>query len=205
MSQPTGDDYQLEVYIKSKFGHERGRGPRNTLSQAVAVFLEALKFPIDIPDRQEDDEPNYGFSDYVIAKTGENLFYWLTSNEISAQDNFKKSVVTIIPDGVPTSFPGSRLSKSELPGVVRVFADSAPAGRAMDVAQRLWSLFEADPAFEVRRKRYDGDTGLLISCDEPDLVVHRCFPADEPQIVESFENGIVRVSFRLLLSFSRVK
>jgi len=202
MAQPTGNDYQNEVYIRTKFGLERGKGPRITLSQGIALFLEDLEFPIEIPDRLENPCAQYGITDYIVAKINENLFFWLTTDEITNDDNYQKTTVSFLPDGITTSFPGSRLHKSELPGVVRVIVQSTPTMRAMDVAQRLWSLFFADPAFEAHRKKY-GEDGLLLDISEPDLVVHRCFPMEEPYPAEIVQKGRTDATFRLQLHYSR--
>jgi len=202
MAQPTGQEHQIEIYIRSKFPTDFAKGPRNTLGQGVALYLEAMQWPVDIPDREEDVCAQYGITDYIPAVIGENLFYWLTTNEITTDDDYQKTMVSFMSDGVTTDVFGSRLHKSGTPGLVRVVVESAPTQRAMDVAQRLWSLFFDDASFEVLRKKY-GEDGQLLDVSEPDLVVHRCFPIEEPQIFEISESGLAKATFRLQLLYSR--
>jgi len=206
MAAPTGRDKQLEVYIRSKFGFERGKGPRVTLGQAVCRFIEQLTFPVDIPDPVDDICGQYGITDYIPSKIGENTFYWLTTNKTVDEDNYQKTSIMCLSEGGTIEFPGSRLQKSQnQPGVVRVVVESAPTQRAMEVAQRLWSLFYQDVSFQAFRTQRDLETGLLSDTDELDLVVHSCFPADdEPQVTEVSESGIAKVTFRLRLIYSRV-
>lgn len=195
-------NHSLGIFVRTTFGLDPNirREPHVTVSQAIASFVCAIQFAVERPDAERDITKN------IPAEIGKNTFYWLTTNEVSSEDEYKPARVVVLPDGIAHSaYTGSSTSKSpQEVSAVKVQCEVAPAERAMDVALRLWDIFRSDRiGFTAERAvvTTEGDTERRSS--EPSLTVHRVRAYDEPQIAEIQEDGTAIAVFGLHVYHTR--
>jgi len=203
MSKSKGPEFNNDIYIATRYSYDEANvEARYPLGKAIAHFIAQIGFPIEFPDNPCDDR-RYGISAHIIAEIGKNLFYWLTTDELSSEDGFRQTRVSILSDGIAAPFSGSRGFKNKADtGAVRVLVESSPGKRAMDVAMRLWSLFFSNLTFTMGRKIFSSSTGEVIGSRQ-DLVVQRVFPLSEPEVSKISSDDEFTVEFRLGVRFTR--
>lgn len=184
---------------------------RATIAQALAVYMEAIKFPVDIPlapgvianlPAGKVPVPQVEIHDFIPAKMYENLFWGLTSDDLFQDRDYEGSLIAFLSDAGSFNLRGRQNANQQVT-TVECVVESSPARTTLDTAMRLWSMFLEPVGFSVESELLDSQTGQRLKVRQPDLAVQRCEPANEPRITERVGAGRVRASFRLMVKYTR--
>ena len=184
---------------------------RASIAQALAIYMEAIRFPVDIPLAPgvaaalpvgDEPIPYTEISDFIPAEMYKNLFWGLTSDDLFQDRKYEGSLVGFLSDAGSFDLRGRQGANQQVT-TVEVVISSSPARTALDTAMRLWSLFLEPVGFTVESELLDTQTGQRLKVRQPDLAVQRCVPANEPRIIERVGSGRAKASFRLMVKYTR--
>jgi len=184
---------------------------RASIAQALAIYMEAIKFPVDIPlapgvaanlPSGAQPIPVTEIHDFIPAKMYENLFWGLTSDDLFQDRKYEGSLVGFLSDAGSFNLRGRQGANQQVT-TVEVIVSSSPARTALDTAMRLWSMFLEPIGFNVESEILDSQTGQRLKVRQPDLAVQRCEPANEPRLLERVGAGRAKASFRLMVKYTR--
>ena len=184
---------------------------RATIAQALAVYMESIQFPVDIPlapgvaaalPAGSIPIPQTEIHDFIPAKMFENLFWGLTSDDLCHDRKYEGSLGGFLSDAGSFNLRGRQGANQQVT-TVEVVVESSPARTALETAMRLWSMFLEPIGFTVESELLDTQTGQRLKVRQPDLAVQRVEPANEPRILERVGSGRVKAAFRLIVKYTR--
>jgi len=172
------------------------------LSDCVALFLNALYFPIERPGDPGAKSKN--LSAPVSLELGKNLFSILTDEVNADQHETYGVIVGVYDDGSSYSFSGSH-SDPQREGAVRIAVSGTSPQLAKTAALRLWSLFQNQSWMITRDNlgRHSEDAEETVVSNSVDVVVHRATRSTEPSLDQIQENGRAVFSFRVAVLYTR--
>jgi hypothetical protein len=184
---------------------------RSTISQALAAYLVAIRFPVDVPiapgvlanlPAGQAPIPQVEIHDFIPAEIYKNVFWGLTSDDLFQDHAYEGSLVGFLSDAGSFDLR-ARQDANQQVTTVEVVVDSSPARTALDTAMRVWSLFFTPIGFTVESELLDTQTGQRLKVRQPDLAVQRCVPVNEPRILERVGSGRAKAGFTLMAKYTR--
>lgn len=199
-----------EAIRQTKYAPRKFR-VRTSIAHALALYVERVRFPVDIPVAPGVASllpagkvlvPQSEITDFIPAAMYKNLFWGLTSDDFFQDSSYEGTVIGFLAETGNFDLRGRQGANQQVTAV-EVTVESAPARTTLDAAMRLWSLFLEKIGFTVESTLVDPASGHALKVRQADLAVQQVKPIDEPRIVERVGAGRTKASFRLMAHYVR--